>query len=80
MWTPNRFALAIALLAFAATAYADGLSGSITPQIGGGIGGMFDGGLNSSGSFKGVAPVACGTGVIDLSTGCSLPIMLGLVP
>jgi len=25
-------------------------------------------------------PVTCGTGVIDLSTGCTLPIALGLIP
>ena len=31
-------------------------------------------------SATGGGAVACGTGVIDLSTGCSLPIALGLIP
>lgn len=35
-------------------------------------------GKTSSASGGGATP--CGTGVIDLSTGCSLPIALGLVP
>ena len=56
MWTSNRAALALGLLFIGATAYAAGLSGSVSPQVGGGIGG-FDGGINSSGSFHGAAPV-----------------------
>ncbi len=36
------------------------------------------GGLASSASGGSATP--CGTGIIDLSTGCSLPIALGLVP
>ena len=37
-------------------------------------------GASSSQGSNGVAPVGCGSGVIDLSAGCTLPIALGLVP
>jgi hypothetical protein len=35
---------------------------------------------NGNSSATGGGSIPCGTGVIDLSTGCSLPIALGLVP
>ena len=61
----NRIFLAFALLALA-------LAGSASAQMGV----TFFPGPGMPASTGG----ACGTGVIDLSTGCSLPIALGLVP
>ena len=44
--------------------------------------GLGHGKLGAAGSqgSNGAPPATCGTGVIDLSTGCTLPIALGLVP
>ena len=36
--------------------------------------------FGKQGSASNPPPVTCGTGVIDLSAGCTLPLQLGLVP
>lgn len=76
MWTQTRIAL-IALLLGIAVAYGAGITGSVSPQIGGGIS-EFNGGISTNSGFTGVAPVNCGTGIIDLTTGCTQP-MFGVM-
>jgi hypothetical protein len=67
------FAIVI-LLILAATLQAQ----TINQNIGGGIGYTFDGGINGKGK-GGSAPIApCGTGVINLTTGCTQPMLGGL--
>lgn len=68
MSTRSKIAAALLLLGLATVARADGLSTSVTPQLGGGIGG-FDGGI----SFKAItqAVTGCsGTGLI-FSVACN---------
>ena len=75
MSTFSRIALTIAILALGGTTVgADGLSGSVSPQLGGGIGG-FDGGISIA-PVPSAAPSSC-SGTIDLSTGCKLPMIGG---
>lgn len=70
--------LIIGIAALAAFSAGEGFARSFgLGHLGLGMGKL--GAAGSQGS-NGVAPVGCGSGVIDLSTGCTLPITLGLVP
>lgn len=71
MWTFNKIALAALLLLLSAAAHGDGISGN-------GIHGGITDGIGGNGGFTGVAPVACGTGVINFSTGCTQGMFGGL--
>jgi len=66
--------VAVLLLVGVSIVKGDGLSSSITPQLGGGIGG-FDGGISFGIKATPLSP--CGVGAIDLSAGCPMP-MLGV--
>ena len=73
MSTPNKIVAIISLLALATVARADGLSTSMSPQIGGGIG-QFDGGVSSN---TATAAIGC-NGTLNLSTGCATPLPGGI--
>ena len=70
----SRLVLALLLGFLAGSAAADGLSSSMSPQLGGGIS-QFDGGI--SGVVSTAAPAGC-NGTINLSTGCAMPMLGGL--
>jgi hypothetical protein len=79
MWNLNKLALIALLLMLSAAARGDGISGSGgRGPAGDGIGGGVGAAISNSGGFTGSAPVTCGTGVIDLSTGCTQPMFGGL--
>lgn len=69
--------LILGLAALVAASYAPQVAALGIGRLGLGVGKL--GAADSQGS-NGIAPVGCGAGVIDLSTGCTLPIALGLVP
>lgn len=69
--------LIMGLAALAAASYAPQVTALGVGRIGLGMGKL---GAAASQGSNGIAPVGCGSGVIDLSTGCTLPIALGLVP
>ena len=63
--------LAALLAAFATAAMADGLSTSVTPQIGGGIGG-FNGGVSNLTNYTPPPPPSgCSAGQLDFSDSCN---------
>jgi hypothetical protein len=66
MWTRSRIVLALLLLGLSA-AKGDGLSTSVSPQLGGGIGG-FDGGI----SFRSGAGGGGGADCIEYQTGACI--------
>lgn len=68
--------VAIISLLIIGTAYADGITGSTTPQVGGGIDKGFDSGINSI-LKAGVHP-SCTTGSTDLSTTCGVLTMTAI--
>jgi hypothetical protein len=70
MSIPSRAILIGALLLASTLARSDGIGFSPVTQVDG---------ISFAGKSAAVLPT-CGTGVIDLSTGCTLPIALGLVP
>lgn len=73
MWIRNSL-LALILIAIAGLARADGLSGAVTPQIGGGIDKQFDGGIsapNIVAHHGGVGPNLCaGQGTLTFNNPC----------
>ena len=75
-----KHAAAILLCLLSHSVYADGLSGTVSPQLGGGISNSFDGGINKGGVPSWVKPGA----VIDLDFangryyGCTLPSCLSI--
>lgn len=72
----NSVTLLLLFLMTVYVAYAAGISGGVAPQIGGGVEKTIDGGISGSGASI-TPPPTCGAGVLDLSTGCPLP-MLGV--
>jgi hypothetical protein len=79
MWNFNKMALVALLLMLSAAARGDGISGSGgRGAMGDGVGGGVGAAISNSGGFTGTAPVSCGTGVVDLSTGCTQPMVGGL--
>lgn len=71
----SRAALIAITLAFAATAAADGINNPTT-QFVGNMGG--EGPNNATTGGAPPPPTECGTGVIDTTTGCALPMFGGL--
>jgi hypothetical protein len=69
--------LILGIAALVAVSYAPQVTALGVGRLGLGMGKL--GAADSQGS-NGTAPTGCGSGVIDLSTGCTLPIALGLVP
>lgn len=69
----SRAAAALALCCMAAAARGDGLSSSVTPQPGGGIGFTFDGGISGRLKASGPPPAGCTNQlVLDYSNSCAL--------